>query len=164
MATSYITLARLHALLIYYPETGLFFWTVDRGRNAKAGDIAGFIHNTYICIEVDGRCYRAHRLAWFYVTGQWPTHHIDHKDGNKSNNIFDNLREATMAQNKQNLQKAPRNNVSCGLLGVTRRGNRWSARIEYGDKRRSLGNYATPEEAHQAYLIAKRNFHPFGMI
>ena len=43
--------------------------------------------------------YLAHRLAWLYVTGSWPSQDIDHIDGDPTNNRFANLREVTHQEN-----------------------------------------------------------------
>lgn len=164
VAAAILTLARLLELLEYFPDTGLFVWRVNRARLAKAGTVAGGLDSYgYIRIRIHGRKYRAHRLAWFYMTGKWPIDEIDHIDGNPSNNRFDNLREAIHRQNRQNLREPTRDN-QCGFLGVSKRGNRWRAIIVLDGKHTRLGNFSTPELAHAAYVAAKRRIHPFGTL
>src|SRR5574337_1093125 len=90
---------KLKELLEYNPVSGDFYWKVNRG-NARAGDKAGTIKvvkDAWSCISimVSGKHYLAHRLAWFYIYGEWPDTDIDHKDGNSLNNAFLNLRLAT---------------------------------------------------------------------
>lgn len=85
----------LQSLLDYEPHTGLFFWLVNRG-SVQKGDLAGFLDDKgYIRICINGRGYRAHRLAFLYMTGRWPKETIDHKDRVRTNNEWSNLREAT---------------------------------------------------------------------
>lgn len=94
------------------------------------------------------------------MTGEWPAHQIDHEDTDKSNNRWVNLRVATNAQNKQNIRKA-RSDNKCGLLGVCRDGGRWRAQIKVLYRNKHLGSFASPEQAHAAYLEAKARLHPF---
>ena len=154
-----ITQARLHELLSYDPETGVMRWRVDRARTAKAGQIAGTRNDRgYISIAIDRKVYRAHRLAWLYIHGKWPNYEVDHIDGDRTNNRIKNLRDVKKSVNLQNQRHASANNKS-GFLGVCKRGNYWRAEICVNGKTRFLGSFATPEEAHQAYVNAKRGLH-----
>src|SRR5712692_928690 len=122
-------------------------------------DIAGYRDGDgYLRIGICGGQYRAHRLAWLYMTGKWPIDQIDHKNAVKNDNRWKNLREATCAINNQNKRKALRNNRT-GFLGVSRNGKGFIAQIKINEKRRNLGTYPTPELAHEAYLKAKRELH-----
>jgi hypothetical protein len=114
---SNLTVERLKELLHYDPETGVFTRKLLRGAK-RAGAIAGSANwKGYICIHINGRNYRAHRLAWLYVTGNWPYAQIDHVDRDKANNKFANLREATNKQNHENLDRRRKDNTS-GHRGV----------------------------------------------
>lgn len=151
-------------LLIYEPDTGLFFWRVNRRGQKKQGDKAGGVSAStgYIYIGLGNRKrYAAHRLAWLCTHGEWPDGEIDHINGVRSDNRIVNLRVVTPAANRQNMQKA-RGQV--GLLGVRRNGKRFSALIKLDYKSHYLGTFDTPEEAHQAYVTAKRALHPAGML
>lgn len=155
---------RLLELLDYSEHTGLF--TRKSGR--CDGEIAGSLKNHgYLDIKVERRCYLAHRLAWFYVYGIWPNSDIDHKDGIRTNNRIQNLREATKQHNAQN-KKNPRIDNASGFLGVVlircRGPNKFQARIGHKGISHYLGVFKTPEEAQQAYLFAKRNVHSFCTI
>jgi hypothetical protein len=167
MASNIVSAERLRELFHYDPETGVFIHcrAVGRWGRVPAGSRADttFSHN-YRRVRVDREAFPAHRLAWFWMTNKWPTHQIDHIDGDPTNNRWSNLREVTDGQNKQN-QKAHRKNSS-GLLGVSWYGpsKLWTARIQVEGKQRYLGRFNTPEEAHAAYLKAKRELHPFGML
>ena len=98
-----ITQARLKELLTYDPETGYFTRNVNV-KGANAGERAGTITaKGYIAIGIDRKHYLAHRLAFLYMTGEWPKELVDHKDTIKINNKWENLREATNSQNKRNV-------------------------------------------------------------
>jgi hypothetical protein len=116
--------------------------------------------NGYIEIGVsDARC-TAHRLAWLYVTGAWPTFHIDHINGDKADNRIANLRDVDRNMNLQNIKRAPAHSKS-GLLGASFHSStgRWASRVYAAGRQRSLGLFDSPEEAHAAYLAAKRRLH-----
>ena len=160
MATSNITAIELRKLLTYDPHTGLFHNIGNRNNN---GALAGMVAGTttaygYISIIINKKHYFAHRLAWLYMTGEWPSDLIDHKNRIRSDNRFDNLRIASNSMNMQNAVE-PRKNNSSGFLGVIPHGKAFRAQIMIGGKTKSLGTYSTPEKAHQAYLNAKAITH-----
>ena len=151
---------RLREVLDYDPNTGIFTWKIRMARCVRIGDVAGCVEKRigYTTIGIDGDIHRAHRLAWFYTTGKWPVKLIDHINGQKSDNRFANLREVFEDGNSQNIRKPNKRNKS-GFLGVIRFQNKWRASITVNGKTRRIGDYDTPEEAHQAYLSAKREYH-----
>ena len=165
MATKDLTQERLKELLSYDSETGIFTRKVSLSRSTWIGQIAGTNSDGYLKISVDGLYYKGHRLAWLYIHGRWPAEQIDHIDGNRGNNAFANLREATTRQNTQNRKYASRTTMS-GLLGVHYRpkSNRWVASIRIDGNPKYLGYFSSPAEAHAAYLAAKRKFHEFCTI
>lgn len=149
--------ARLKAFLRYDPETGDFFRLVTRG-----GQVPGKVRRKpdalgYMNVGFDGKARKAHRLAWLYMTGEWPTKDIDHINGNPSDNRFENLREATETQNKIN-EKRRCDNTS-GFKGAKPHKGKWQARICVGGTRKSLGYYNTAAEAHEAYMRAARDIY-----
>lgn len=150
-----LTLARLRELLAYDPETGVFTWRVNRGAK-RAGDVAGNKNCVlgYVLIGIDYRTYLAHRLAWLYMTGEWPADEVDHWDLDGANNRWVNLREATKGENGAN-RPAPANNTS-GYKGVYwhARAGRWMAQIMKNQRSLYLGLHDTREEAAAAYLAA----------
>ncbi len=162
MAGSDLTAQRLRELLHYDPETGVFTWSVRTSNRIKVGDVAGTGSGQGRWqILVDGHLFLAHRLAWFYVYGHWPTHGIDHRDGNPLNNRIENLRDVLPSVNSQNLHRPHRDNQT-GLLGVLRenRRNKWLAQITVNGKRIYLGYFDSAEKASAAYLRAKEIYHP----
>lgn len=164
-AQAALSQARLHELLCYDPLTGIFTYRISRlhGRCAVvAGNVAGKVNpkSGYRYINLDGRAYLAHRLAIFYVKGVWPQDQVDHENGHRDENWLTNLREATDLQNKQNLPPRP---SASGLPGARLRWDkkRWISSIKSNGKYIHLGHFATPEEAHAAYVAAKARLHTF---
>lgn len=155
----------LISLLCYDRETGVFSHRNAGGRwgEIPAGTTVGGLDDMgYVRITIGrGRRYRAHRLAWFYVTGEWPIGDIDHIDGNRSNNCFANLRAVSRQVNLQNRKKRNPLNTKSGLIGAvwSEAAKRWTSRIRAGGKLVYLGLFDTPEEAHNAYVAAKRRLH-----
>lgn len=161
MANADLTAARLREILDYDQDTGVFRWKSRRSKRVKAGDIAGTAHNCgYIAITIDRSPCLAHRLAWLYVTGDWPLMQIDHFNGEKKDNRFSNLRDVNSNINAQNMRKANSRSMS-GLLGVKKSacGSRWEANISFDGRHLHLGSFGSAEEASAAYIAAKRKHH-----
>lgn len=162
-----ITQERLRELFDY--EDGNLIRKSNRGRGKsgsrwKAGTFLGHcVGAGYFLASVDYSTYKLHRLIWLWHKGSFPEKHLDHIDGNPSNNRIENLREATDAQNMQN-QRRPRINNKLGVQGVYAVKQRFRAVLTTNGKTKHLGYFATAELAHQAYLDAKRKQHPFGTI
>lgn len=154
-----LTQARLQELLSYDPETGVFAWKKRTGR-CSAGAIAGCQDERgYVVLSIDGKRYYAHRLAWLYSTGQFPSKNIDHINGEKFDNRIKNLRDVNTQTNLQNLKKAMVTNKSTGILGVRKLRGKFLAQITIEGKETHLGTFNSAEDAHAVYLQAKRRFH-----
>lgn len=157
-----ITQEFLKSILHYNPENGVFTWRhCESVRMVVRGKIAGYFGcRNYWFIKIQGREIRAHRLAWLYVYGEMPKEYIDHINGIKTDNRILNLRDVDQTINVQNLKKAQKNSKS-GFLGVRRqtKSNKWIAEIGVNSKRKYIGQFETPELAHEAYLAAKRILH-----
>jgi hypothetical protein len=157
MEKSELTQERLHELLHYNLRAGTFRWRVRKRSNQRAGDIAGFrTRSDYWRIRVDGRYYRAHQLAWLYMTGEWGRPLVDHRDGNPLNNRWGNLRVASHTNNAANRRRLQ--GKASGFKGVSfdRRSGKWFAQIAKDGRRYWLGYFKTPQEAHRAYATAAR--------
>lgn len=151
-----LTQERLRHVLHYDESTGVFTWLVKRRGVVTAGTPAGSKRcDGYLSIKVDGVSHLAHRLAWFYVTGQWPSEQIDHFDGNRSNNAYANLREASAKQNRENTALYSRN--STGYRGVTqdKRTGRFVARIIHKSRGYHIGVFDSAAEAGEAARAAR---------
>jgi hypothetical protein len=158
MATAILTQARLKELLHYDPDTGLFTWLqpANRFSMVKSGDRAGALNaRGYIHIKVEGKSYKAHRLAWLYVHGRWPEPAVDHINRDKADNRLCNLRQTNQLGNMQN-KSAYRSNSS-GYTGVSwhKQSQKWAAQIQYNGRNKHLGLFACPGQAHAAYLRAR---------
>lgn len=93
---------QLKELLSYDPDIGVFTWKIKSGR-CSAGSVAGGVdYSGYVDIRLRGKKYRAHRLAWLYMTGAFPNNIVDHIDRCKCNNKWHNLRDVTHSQNNMN--------------------------------------------------------------
>lgn len=158
MAAPIVTQDELLASLKYDEQTGEFTWLVSSGK-AKAGQPAGSVKpNGYLNIGLNGRVYRAHRLAFLYMTGRWPAHHVDHVNGCRLDNRWSNLRDVPRQVNSQNRRTAGKNCKS-GILGVRKVKNRWVASLKLNGKTKHVGSYDTVDEAEVAYVAAKRQVH-----
>lgn len=161
-----ITQARLKEVLRYDKESGVFYWNKKTSGRIVFGAVAGHLSEKgYIRIQVDGVLLMAHRLAWVYEYGKFPSTGIDHINGIRNDNRISNLREANQSQNCQNLRSARSNNKT-GFLGVTYSGRskKYKAVIGIDGVNKHLGNFSTAEEASQAYIDAKKKLHPFGVF
>jgi hypothetical protein len=160
-----LTADRVREVLSYDPISGILRWKAPSCDKSyiKVGSIAGSkTVKGYLNIMIDGERHPAHRLIWLMVTGSWPKNLMDHKNGNKSDNRWENLREANDSQNKANC--GPYKGSLSGLKGayyVPKRTSykKWQSSIRKDGKLKNLGYFATPEEAHNAYAIAAAKLH-----
>lgn len=161
-----LTQARLKELLHYDPETGIFTARGARpGPRPKSWPAVGSINgNGYVTIRVDGTTYQGHRLAWLYMTGKWPDDDIDHRNRRRSENRWENLREATNAQNAQNRKLASTNTSGCPGVWWNKDCGKWQAAIKVAGKRTHLGLFDAIADAADAYAAAKAKVHVFNPV
>jgi len=143
-----MTPERLRDVLAYDPETGVFTW---RATGKLAGGYAG---DGYWRIMVDYKEYRAGRLAWLYMMGRWPVDEAEHRDGDKTNDRWANLREASRRQNLAN--RKVMGNSRLGVKGVELHHGSYRVRIRVNGKRVLVGTFDTIEAASAAYAAAAR--------
>lgn len=162
-----LTQERLKEVLHYNPDTGVFTRLL-RNRHARkfgaVGTVLGSLKASgYIFIDIDGCRYRAHRLAWLYMTGAFPDFQIDHENNNRSANWWSNLRPATNQQNQANSRCSSNNKT--GFKGVywSKSHGKYAAKINPDRRQIHLGVFESPEDAHEAYAVAaKKYFGEFG--
>lgn len=149
----------LKSLLHYDPGTGLFVWLASRS-GVKKGDVAGtLLSGRYCNIGINGKIYRAQRLACLYMTGAFPEQMMDHINGNKMDNRWVNLRNSSHSQNSMNKGKGCRNTSGYKGVHFIKRDGRWGAKIKLNGKAKWLGTFDCPKEAHNAYVEASKLLH-----
>lgn len=149
-----LTADRLRELFVYDPLEGTFRYRIARGAKS-AGMLAGTPRpGHYIIICIDYRLYVAHRLAWLYMTGEWPLEQIDHANLDRYDNRWENLREATRSENHANKPIGLAN--TSGVKGVCWNAARgkWQANICVNGVSLYLGLFSDKAEAHDAYARA----------
>jgi hypothetical protein len=158
-AREIVTAQMARERLIYDPETGDFWWRISPGRNRKAGDRAWSMSRGRKTVRLGGARHPASSVAWLYVRGEWPATEIDHRDRDKSNDAFNNLREATPQKNCMN--QGARVNSSTGYRGVSPVPGKsyFQCRISADGHRYNLGLYPSAEFAAAAYRIAAAGMH-----
>ncbi|AVX04196.1 hypothetical protein MXMO3_01670 [Maritalea myrionectae] len=157
---SELTQKELFSIIKYDPETGILTWAQDRGSNARKGQkIGSQTEYGYVVFVINGRRYRAHRIAFLYMTGRWPAECVDHINGIRHDNRWENLREASKAENCRNASK--RRDNSSGYKGVShhKATGKFQAQIRVNKKNTNLGIFPTAKEAFSAYCVASRKMH-----
>lgn len=152
----------LKSRIKYDPDTGVFHWTFYSRAQRYDGVAGRPCPRGYIRIQHEGQNVQLHRAAWLFMTGDDPgPMQIDHRDGNKSNNRWRNLRKVPPQINSQN-KRGPASNNASGYLGVSldKRCGLYRATIKAGGKQKCLGYFVLAEDASKAYLRAKRVLHP----
>lgn len=165
MSSPEISATEVRELFSYNPETGEIAWR-HKHRNKDPGTVAGSLHKStgYWRLNVFGQKYQAHRIAWLIHHGEWPVV-IDHINGDKVDNRISNLRSVSTQINAQNLRKAHANSKS-RYLGANwhKPSGLWQAKIYTSGKYVHIGLFKTEEEAHKAYVQAKRLLHVGGTM
>jgi hypothetical protein len=150
---SILTAARLREMADYNPETGEFRWLErKKGRQIVVGSLRGTKQKyKYIRVKIDYVTYSAHRLAWLWMTGNWPAQDIDHINRDPIDNRWSNLRDVSKSENSKNKRVS---NAS-GLPGVyfNKKTRMWQSSLY-------LGSFQTKEGAHEAYQAARLSVFP----
>ncbi len=174
MAKADLTAQQVRELFDFNSESGELRWkkSIPGGLNgnatrAKAGSLAGCINKLgYRQICIGGSAYRAHRLVWLLAYGEWPALHIDHINGDKSDNRLQNLRLCTDSENGQNRKTSAtyggkaKSSPLIGACFCKKRGM-WLASIRINGQYKHLGYFSSDIEAHLKYAEAKKIHHRF---
>jgi len=155
--------------LSYSPLTGQFIWIAEATSGPRmVGKIAGTINNQgYVHISINRQKHVGGRLAWLYMTGEWPEEEIDHVNRCRADNRWCNLRKATDSQNATN-SKLRSTNTS-GFRGVSwfEPLGKWKVSVTRNRVRRHLGYFDCVAAAYCAYLVgaaeAHGEFTPFSL-
>jgi hypothetical protein len=158
-----ITQEELKEVLDYSPETGVFTRKVSNSPRVKVGDVAGSVDkaNGYRYIKINGKRYLAHRLAFLYMTGEFPPEEVDHISHSKDDNRWVNLRVSSHQDNQRN--RSINTNNKSGFTGVSwyKSTNKWMVQIKINGKKKHLGYFKDLTEAINARKKAnsKYKFH-----
>jgi len=134
--------------LTYDSTTGVFTWTKPRSNRNKVGSRAGCLSKAgYRVVMWEGKLTYEHRLAWFFVTGDWPTGIIDHINQAKNDNRIENLRDVDYEVN----------NTNTSAKGWWKVGDKYRSSIRVRENYKHLGYFDTAEEAEAAYDKAKES-------
>ncbi|PHQ82906.1 MAG: hypothetical protein COB69_00210 [Phycisphaera sp.] len=159
----------LKKTFLYCPSTGLFI-RIASSRGQKKGAIAGGMSDQgYIKISIKGKLYLAHRLAWLYMTGEWPKEEIDHINNIRNDNKWSNIRAATRSENNRNTGISITNKSGAKGVSWSKSHGKWRARIcidkAEQEKRQlktnnlSLGFYKDKQDAINSYQVACIKYH-----
>ena len=155
-----VPIDQLHEMLKYNPDTGKFIWreraedfpsplSAIRGFNARCAGKLVYEegHKGYRRIQLLGKRYKSHRLAWAMHHGDWPADQIDHINGVRSDNRIGNLREASQTENSRNVRLTASN--MSGVIGVywNKVNFRWSADIGVNNSTVHLGTFKDFDDA-----------------
>lgn len=151
----------LKACLRYDPDTGIFFWLKSAGR-LPAGSYAGSpTADGYLQITVGGKNFKAHRLAWLYIYGSFPSGNLDHINRRKMDNRIDNLRLATRAQNMRNVARSAtkKSGLPKGVTWAAKGRKHFRATVYVAGRAIYVGVFDSEQDAHKAYCDeAKKHF------
>lgn len=150
-----LTIEEIKEYFSYSPETGQVFWKKRPSNRVLIGAEVGN-HNDqgYKICRFKGKALRVHHIVWALNTEELPKRFIDHINGKRDDNRIENLRIVSNSENLQNMKQA---------RGYTyhKKLNKWMAKLSVNKEHKYLGVFETEKEAHEAYLSAKRKYHPF---
>ncbi len=154
---SLITQTDLFELFNYDEITGIVIWKKSRSNRIKLGTKVGSLSkHGYLQVRLNGKLWLLHRLIWLMKTGNFPKLYIDHINGIRSDNSWNNLREVNRNQNMQNIHNSHFDSAT-GLLGVTfdKQSGKYKAQMTVNGEKVLNKLFNTPDEARECYLRVK---------
>lgn len=131
-----LTQEKLREVFDYSPDTGLFT-KKSTGKSNWCKQAHG-----HMILKFEGFPYKVHRLIWFWVTGMWPLQHIDHIDGDPTNNKWENLRDVSCAENLANQRRSKSEDH-----GVYSYKGKWVVKFRRNNWTKHYGTFCTKEAA-----------------
>jgi hypothetical protein len=155
-----LTQAYLKTILHYDPETGIFTRLSSNSNNKNnliGKKVGGLTTSGYVVINIGYFQHRAHRLAFLYQTGAMPSSNLDHLNGEKDDNRWCNLREASNHQNMCNKKRY--RGKKTGLCGAqwAEKAQVWRVFFSIDKKNTYLGAYDTIFEAAAVRISMQNN-------
>lgn len=130
-------------LFIYH--NGKLYWSSGKRIDLEAGTLE---NDGYIRISVKGYKYYAHVIIFSMFSGRIPSGIIDHKNGIRTDNRFENLLECSIRRNSLNRVCRREGKIP----GVKVRGDKFVARIKILGREKYIGSFDNSVEAYEAYM------------
>lgn len=145
-----LTVERANEAFRYDAESGDFTWAIKIARKIVPGQVAGTLSKKYgyWIVRIDAELHPVSRVIWLMKTGRWPVFSVDHINGDRADNRWANLREASAAENQRN-----RRGLNA-LKGVSHKSGKWVASLQKGKRRYYLGRHSSALSAARAYDAA----------
>ena len=137
-------------------SAGILYWKDGQRKGKEAGtlDTTG-----YKRFKFKGKMYYTHRVIYAFYKGKMPDGHIDHKDGNKKNNVFNNLRLCTPSQNQANQKKSIKNTTGHKDVSFVENLGLYRVRVSINKKRYEFGYYKNLDDAALVATTARITLH-----
>jgi len=163
----------IKSIIEYFPETGEMIWkkrTSEHHKSPKvlnawnsnfAGKVVGSIgKNGYKSAAIMNK-YKVlvHHIAWIYMTGAWPEKYIDHKNGVRTDNKFDNLRPANESENSLNAKIRCDNKSGHKNVFWNCRVKKWNVKLSVNRKPIHIGYFDDLSAAALAAESARVTYH-----
>lgn len=146
-----------NTLWLYEPDSGKFFWRVKASRGSNIGDRAGWFDGRYWRLRYKKKNYKASRIAWLVMTGNWPENLIDHINQNKTDDRWFNLRQANKSENQRN--RSARKDNKLGIKGIHKTKYGFMAQNVVEGKQVLAKHFKSLEQAKTAYVESVVNHH-----
>ena len=138
---------------------GKLYWKKDCKVNKVKSKQAGCINDDgYRRIRIDKKMYQAHRIVWLYFKGVLPES-IDHINGIKDDNRFENLREATHQQNNINVGLKSTNKSGYKNVCWNKKSSKWWVQLRVRGKMKYIGAFDDVELAGLVATMAREKYH-----